>query len=307
MQKHNSFWEFSIEQVKAYRSITRKLQSGIGKRWSKVLRMLKLNLVECIRLVKVCRKTTRRQRSCSEKAAEQDNVDAQGFLGYCYWIGQGVPEDFVEAYRWLNLASAQGNERAKVSLPRVKQQMTAEQIAEAQQLAREFKPNKPPTPGTSISREGIFDSRPTAAGTGFFITEDGYLIANEHVVKDTAQVRLVTSAGLISAKVVKVDAANDLALLKAEGKFSALPIAASRGLRLGATVATVGFPNIGLQGFSPKVLAHGHQAAAALAASGALAENVNYAVKSSYLLKLTGVGAGSVGQTQRREREGDEV
>ena len=32
---------------------------------------------------------------------------------------------------------------------------------------------------------------------------------------------LVTSAGLIETKVVKVDAANDLALLKAEGKFVA--------------------------------------------------------------------------------------
>ena len=59
--------------------------------------------------------------------------------------------------------------------------------------------------------------------------------------------------GLISAKVVKVDAANDLALLKAEGRFAALPVAASRGAKLGGTVATVGFPNIGLQGFAPKL------------------------------------------------------
>jgi len=42
---------------------------------------------------------------------------------------------------------------------------------------------------------------------------------------------------------VKVDAANDLALLKVEGKFTPL----------GGTVATVGFPNIGLQGFAPKL------------------------------------------------------
>jgi S1-C subfamily serine protease len=70
------------------------------------------------------------------------------------------------------------------------------------------------------------------------------LITNEHVVKDAAQVR----AG--HAKVVKVDAANDLALLKAEGKFSSLPIAPSRAVKLGGTVATVGFPNIGLQGFA---------------------------------------------------------
>ena len=75
-----------------------------------------------------------------------------------------------------------------------------------------------------------------------------------------AQVRLVTEAGLISAKVVKVDAANDLALLKAEGKFAPLPVVSSRAVKMGSTVATVGFPNIGLQGFAPK-LAKGEIAA----------------------------------------------
>jgi len=92
----------------------------------------------------------------------------------------------------------------------------------------------------------------------FFITDDGYLISNYHVVKDATKVRLLTGAGLIDAKVVQVDAANDLALLKADGRFAPLPIAASRTGFLGGTVATVGFPDIGLQGFAPKVLAHGH-------------------------------------------------
>ena len=73
-------------------------------------------------------------------------------------------------------------------------------------------------------------------GTGFFITGDGYLISIYHVVKGAAKVHLVTGAGSIDASVVKLDAANDLA----------------------GTVATVGFPDIGLQGFAPKVLAHGH-------------------------------------------------
>jgi len=168
---------------------------------------------------------------------------------------------------------------------------------------------------------------PKSTGSGFFISEDGYLVTNEHVVKDRGQVRLVTSGGVVSAKVVRVDTANDLAILKAEGKFSALPVALSRSVRLGATAATVGFPNIGLQGFAPK-LAKGEIASlagaqddarhfqisapiqpgnsggalvdehgnvigvvvaklsqkAALATSGQLAENVNYAVKSSFLL-----------------------
>jgi hypothetical protein len=56
---------------------------------------------------------------------------------------------------------------------------------------------------------------------------------------------------LIDATVVKVDAANDLALLKAVGRFAPLPIAASRTAKLGGTVATMGFPDIGLQGFAP--------------------------------------------------------
>ena len=50
-----------------------------------------------------------------------------------------------------------------------------------------------------------------------------------------------------------LDAANDLALLKADGRFAPLPIAASRTGLLGGTVETVGFPDIGLQGFAPKL------------------------------------------------------
>jgi len=45
--------------------------------------------------------------------------------------------------------------------------------------------------------------------------------------------------------VVQVDAANELALLKADGRFAPLPVAASRTANLGGTVATVGFPDIG--------------------------------------------------------------
>jgi hypothetical protein len=69
---------------------------------------------------------------------------------------------------------------------------------------------------------------------------------------------LVVRFETFAAPAVKVDAANDLTLLKAVGAFKPLPIAASRTMKLGGTVATVGFPDIGLQGFAPKVLAHGH-------------------------------------------------
>jgi TPR repeat protein len=40
------------------------------------------------------------------KAAEQGDVGAQGTLGVLYFIGQGVPQSYVEAYYWLDLAAA---------------------------------------------------------------------------------------------------------------------------------------------------------------------------------------------------------
>jgi len=76
------------------------------------------------------------------KAAEQGIAAAENGLGGCYGEGEGVLKDYVEADKWFNLASAQGYELAKTNLLEVEKSMTAEQIAEAQQLAREFTPHK---------------------------------------------------------------------------------------------------------------------------------------------------------------------
>jgi len=263
------------------------------------------------------------------KAAEQGDPMAQNNLGVCYHNGDGVPKDYVQAYKWLLLAAAQGNDASKEHVSAMENGMTREQIAEGQELARNFKRRHLSAPGIDLSVTDIEQTHPESSGTGFFITDDGYFITNEHVAGNGAQARVVTEAGLLAAKVVKVDAANDLALLKVEGKFAALPVVASRAMRLGSTVATVGFPNIGLQGFAPKlakgeiaalsgtqddpkyfqisvpvqpgnsggalvdergnvvgVVAARLDAATAVAVSGAVPENVNYAVKSSFLLSF---------------------
>ena len=55
-----------------------------------------------------------------------------------YYNGHGVPQDFVYAYKWLNLAAAQGNDDASHNKEIIVKKMTKEQIAEAQKLSREW-------------------------------------------------------------------------------------------------------------------------------------------------------------------------
>ena len=55
-----------------------------------------------------------------------------------YATGRGVPQDYVTAHMWLNLAAATGNEDARKAREIVAASMTREQIAEAQARAREW-------------------------------------------------------------------------------------------------------------------------------------------------------------------------
>ncbi len=74
------------------------------------------------------------------KAAAQGYAKAQYNLGLMYENGEGVPQDYAQAHMWFNLAAAQGDEEAKNFRDDLAKRMTSEQIAEAQRLAREWKP-----------------------------------------------------------------------------------------------------------------------------------------------------------------------
>ena len=73
-------------------------------------------------------------------AAEQGVARAQYNLGSMYGMGQGVPQDYVQAHMWVNLAAVQGNGKARKARDRLAEKMTPAQRAEAQRLAREWKP-----------------------------------------------------------------------------------------------------------------------------------------------------------------------
>lgn len=91
------------------------------------------------------------------------------------------------------------------------------------------------------------------SGTGFFITSDGYLLTCYHVVTNATRIVVGTRRGVFPAQMVQSDDTRDLALLKVEGNFTALPLAASNSVRLGESVFTVGFPNPDVQGMQAKL------------------------------------------------------
>jgi serine protease Do len=87
--------------------------------------------------------------------------------------------------------------------------------------------------------------RAMAQGSGFFISADGYVVTNNHVVEGASEAELVIDGGrTVKAKVVGTDPRTDLALLKVEGGGSNYPFVrfASQAPRVGDWVLAVGNP-----------------------------------------------------------------
>jgi hypothetical protein len=86
----------------------------------------------------LCRSATGGSNRSSPIGAEQGYTPAQADLGVLYWNGQGVQQDVVLAYMWLSLAAAREPD-AVGKRDVAASQMTPEEIAEAQRLARNWK------------------------------------------------------------------------------------------------------------------------------------------------------------------------
>jgi hypothetical protein len=84
-------------------------------------------------------------------AAGQGHFYAQYNLGGMYGLGRGVPQDYVQAHLWYNLAASQGYQAAAKLRDSLAQKMMPAQVAEAQRLAREWRPRAPAAAGSAPS------------------------------------------------------------------------------------------------------------------------------------------------------------
>jgi TPR repeat protein len=185
-------------------------------------------------------------------AAERGSSDAQGALGALYAEGAGVVKNYVEALKWFTVAAASGDEGASKLRDKLEMQLSPTQIAQAQQLAKLYVERRskgnPASPKDKPKSDG-----PAVSGTAFFISSDGYLLTNYHVVKNYRKIVVHVEGNDMPARVVKSDIGNDLSILKVEGNFDAIPLGNVRDVSLGDSVMTIGFPNIEIQGTAPKL------------------------------------------------------
>ena len=96
---------------------------------------------------------------------------------------------------------------------------------------------------------GYGDGRPQyreqrAGGSGVIISEDGYIVTNNHVADGASKLKVKLNDGrTFDAKLIGTDSATDLALLKVEAKdLPTLPFGSSDALRLGEWVLAIGSP-----------------------------------------------------------------
>ena len=168
-----------------------------------------------------------------------------------------------------------------------------------------------------------------ATGTGFFIDSYGTLVTNFHVVEDATDVSVHWKEQDYHAEIVKVDPANDIAVLHIGARTHPLPIGSARTVEKASDVMTLGYPLISITGQEQKAsfgrvnalsgiqgdvrffqidvpIQPGNSGGPLLSRmgevvgivtatlnqlvtlreSGALPQNVNYAVKVDYLLPL---------------------
>lgn len=95
--------------------------------------------------------------------------------------------------------------------------------------------------------DGPAPERSVGAGTGFIISEDGYIITNNHVIENFDKIDVTLGSGEVhKAELIGADRSIDLALLKIDtqgAKLPTLPLGDSESLRVGEWVIAIGNPH----------------------------------------------------------------
>ncbi len=94
-------------------------------------------------------------------------------------------------------------------------------------------------------RERFQRARPISQGSGFFISDDGFIVTNSHVINNGTEFSVVLKDGTeLDARLIGKDRRTDLALLKVDEdrEFTYVAFADEKDIRIGDWVVAVGNP-----------------------------------------------------------------
>lgn len=106
-----------------------------------------------------------------------------------------------------------------------------------------------------MSLDDFFRGRPdpgrselvTAGGSGFVVTEDGYVMTNNHVVSEAEEISVILRDGRnLDAELVGADPTTDVAVIKIDGpNLAPASLGSSAEVRVGEWVLAIGNPGLG--------------------------------------------------------------
>jgi TPR repeat protein len=173
-------------------------------------------------------------------AAEQGNLDAQNNLGYAYFHGNGVQKDAAQAYVWWNIAATNGADRT------VEQQTLPAMARLYDQLVCDSRTKPHDNAIETAKKACVFIEFENGHGSGFLISDDGYLITNWHVIagKPKLTIRMYDGRILQLQYVAAYSVAQDLALLKVFGAgLPCMNLIRSDELQQGDALFAMGHPH----------------------------------------------------------------
>ncbi len=81
----------------------------------------------------------------------------------------------------------------------------------------------------------------TASGSGFIISEDGYIVTNHHVIENAEEISVSTYDGSeYSAELIGSEEENDVAVIKINGSFTPVKTGTSSALQVGDDIMIIG-------------------------------------------------------------------
>jgi len=191
-------------------------------------------------------------RDWFRRAAKGGSIKGQLNFAHYLWEGIAGDKDSVGGLAWFWIAASLGSSDGEELAVDYAKRLKSRGVLIARRKAVEWLKNV----GAGVRLKELDFKMPgkiMGSGTAFFITRDGYLLTARHVVLQGRNIWIMKNNALHPVEVVAVDSRMDLALLKTDGIFNAVPLRDSDTVCLGEPGFTLGFPNVRIQGIKPKL------------------------------------------------------